>query len=231
MKLMLTKLENIALTIITILPSLYPSFLLLLVRLGDYIVNLFDLYSYKLIGKLTGFLQLQEFTLRNLPVVSSTSSAQCLYVVRPHFAFAPVSTVLRSARTSDWSDCEGLTYHFLSPYVSSSTGHSCRTASHPNKQHNNSERTALAALSHSLLSSNSTSKPWCCGSVKTPNLSVCTRWRLRVKARPKTYYQLIGIPSFSSKSIDEKVTPGYQQTFTPEKPSVHEVCRPLSFSF
>jgi hypothetical protein len=77
MKLILTKLENIVLTIITILPSLYPSFLLLLVRLGDNIVNLCDLYSYKVIGKLTGFLQLQEFNLDNLPVVSSTSSVWC----------------------------------------------------------------------------------------------------------------------------------------------------------
>ena len=73
MKLLLTKLENIALTIITILLTLCPSYLLLLVRLGDYIVNLCDFYSYKLIGKLTAFLQLQEFSLHN-PIVSSSTT-------------------------------------------------------------------------------------------------------------------------------------------------------------
>jgi hypothetical protein len=31
-------------------------------------VNLLDFYSYRLIGKLTAFLQLQEFSQRNLPV-------------------------------------------------------------------------------------------------------------------------------------------------------------------
>jgi hypothetical protein len=48
--------------------------LLLLVRLGGYIANLSDFYSYRLIGKLTVFLQLQEFSLRNQPMESSTSS-------------------------------------------------------------------------------------------------------------------------------------------------------------
>jgi hypothetical protein len=41
--------------------TLYHLFLLLLVRLGGYIVNLSDFYSYRLIGKLTDFFQLQEF--------------------------------------------------------------------------------------------------------------------------------------------------------------------------
>jgi hypothetical protein len=46
--------------------------LLLLVRLGDYIVNLCVFYFYKLIGKLTAFVQLQqEFSLRN-PTSSSS---------------------------------------------------------------------------------------------------------------------------------------------------------------
>ena len=40
-----------------------------------YIENLSDFYSYRLIGKLTAFLQLQEFRLRNLHVDSSTSAA------------------------------------------------------------------------------------------------------------------------------------------------------------
>jgi hypothetical protein len=38
----------------------YHLCLLLLVRVGDYIVDLLDLYSYRLIGKLTAFLHLQE---------------------------------------------------------------------------------------------------------------------------------------------------------------------------
>ena len=37
---------------------------LLLVRLVDCTVNLSDFYSYRLIGKLTAFLQLQEFSQR-----------------------------------------------------------------------------------------------------------------------------------------------------------------------
>jgi hypothetical protein len=50
--------------------ALYHLCLLLLVRLGGYIVNLSDFYSYSLIGKLTAFLQLQEFSLRNMIVTS-----------------------------------------------------------------------------------------------------------------------------------------------------------------
>jgi hypothetical protein len=38
----------------------YHLCLLLLVRVGGYIVNLLDLYSYRVIGKLTAFLQFQE---------------------------------------------------------------------------------------------------------------------------------------------------------------------------
>ncbi len=41
--------------------------------LGGYIVNLCVFYSYMLIGELTDVLHLQEFSLRNLPVDSSTS--------------------------------------------------------------------------------------------------------------------------------------------------------------
>ena len=76
MKLLITKLENIALIIMTFRLILYPSYLLLLVRLGGYIVNLCDFYSYKLIGKLTAFLQLQEFSLRNMTVNNSTTVTQ-----------------------------------------------------------------------------------------------------------------------------------------------------------
>jgi hypothetical protein len=55
---------------------IYHLCLLLLVRQAGYIVNLSDFYSYRLIGKLTAFLQLQEFVLHNLPVASSTSAAR-----------------------------------------------------------------------------------------------------------------------------------------------------------
>jgi hypothetical protein len=55
---------------------LSPSCLLFLVRLGGYIVNLCDFYFYKLIGKLTAFLQLQEFSLRNQTVDSCSTTAQ-----------------------------------------------------------------------------------------------------------------------------------------------------------
>ena len=57
--------------------TLSPLRLSLLVRLTVYIVNLCDFYSYRLIGKLTVCLYLQEFNLRNLPVVSSTTGVWC----------------------------------------------------------------------------------------------------------------------------------------------------------
>jgi hypothetical protein len=38
--------------------------------------NLSDFYSYRLIGKLTAFLQLQEFSLRKLTVDYSTSDTR-----------------------------------------------------------------------------------------------------------------------------------------------------------
>jgi hypothetical protein len=62
------KIRNIVLTIITIPLTQSPLCLLLLVCLGGYIVNSLDYYSYRLIGKLTAFLQVQEFSLRNPPV-------------------------------------------------------------------------------------------------------------------------------------------------------------------
>ena len=51
----------------------YHLCLLLLVRLGGYMVNLSDFYSYRFIGKLTAFFQIQEFSLRNLPVEDSST--------------------------------------------------------------------------------------------------------------------------------------------------------------
>jgi hypothetical protein len=50
-------------------------------RLGGYIVNLSDFYSYCLIGKLTTFLQLQEFSLRTMIVVSSTSAVRLFFLI------------------------------------------------------------------------------------------------------------------------------------------------------
>jgi hypothetical protein len=70
------KYGNIVLTTTTGRRVRYHLCLLLLVRQAGYIVNLLDFYSYRLIGKLTAFLQLQEFSQRNLPVASSTSAAR-----------------------------------------------------------------------------------------------------------------------------------------------------------
>jgi hypothetical protein len=76
MRLPLTRSESIELT--TIITPLHRCLLclMLLVRLGDYIVNSCDIYSDGLIGKLTAFLQLQEFSLRKPTVDSSTSAAR-----------------------------------------------------------------------------------------------------------------------------------------------------------
>jgi hypothetical protein len=56
----LTRSESIGLIITIGLLMQYHSYLLLLVRLGGYIANLYAFYSYRIIGKLTAFLQLQE---------------------------------------------------------------------------------------------------------------------------------------------------------------------------
>jgi hypothetical protein len=64
MSLLLTRSGNIALTIIITL-TLSLLYRRLSVRLGGSIVNLSEFYSYRLIGKLTVFLQLQEFSQRN----------------------------------------------------------------------------------------------------------------------------------------------------------------------
>ena len=55
MRQLLTKSESIELTTTITLLTLYHLCLLLLVRLGGYIVNLSDFYSYRIIGKLTAF--------------------------------------------------------------------------------------------------------------------------------------------------------------------------------
>ena len=62
---------------------LSPLYLMYLVRLGGYIVNLFAFYFYRLIGKLTAFLQLQEFSPRNqtwghrTPIFAARRSLRC----------------------------------------------------------------------------------------------------------------------------------------------------------
>ncbi len=64
-------------TIITTHRPLSLSCHLFLGRLGDYIVNLYSFYFDKLIGKLTTFLERQEFSLRKETVDYSTSATRC----------------------------------------------------------------------------------------------------------------------------------------------------------
>jgi hypothetical protein len=73
---LLIKYGNIVLTTTTGPRVWYHLCLIFLVHEADYIVNLSDFYSYSLIGKLTAFLQFQEFNLRKHNVVSSTSAAR-----------------------------------------------------------------------------------------------------------------------------------------------------------
>jgi hypothetical protein len=73
---LLIKYGNIVLTTGTGHRVWYHLCLLFLVRPAGYIVNLSDFYSYRFIGKLTSFLQLQEFSFRKPTVVSSTSTAR-----------------------------------------------------------------------------------------------------------------------------------------------------------
>jgi hypothetical protein len=67
---------NIVLTITTDHRVRYHLYLLWLVHQTGYIVNLSDFYSYRLIGKLTSSLQLQEFCHRNQIVDSTTTTAR-----------------------------------------------------------------------------------------------------------------------------------------------------------
>ncbi len=73
---LLIKYGNIALTTTTDHRIRYHLCLLLLVRVGGYMMNLSDFYAYRLIGKLTAFLQIQEFSLRKHNVSCSTSAAR-----------------------------------------------------------------------------------------------------------------------------------------------------------
>ena len=58
----LTKTYNTVLTIIIVPLTLFPLCLLLPVRLDVSTMNLCAFYFYRIIGKLTAFLQLQEFS-------------------------------------------------------------------------------------------------------------------------------------------------------------------------
>ncbi len=73
---MLIRYVNIVLTITTGHRVWYHLDLLFLVHQAGYIVNLSDFYSYRLIGKLTASLQLQEFCQRDQIVDSTTSAAR-----------------------------------------------------------------------------------------------------------------------------------------------------------
>jgi hypothetical protein len=69
---LLIKYGNIVQTTTIGRPVRYHLYLLFLVRVAGSIANLLDFYSYRLIGKLTAFFQLQEFSQQNLPVDSFT---------------------------------------------------------------------------------------------------------------------------------------------------------------
>jgi hypothetical protein len=71
---LLIKYVNIVLTTTTGRRVRYHSCLLLAVRVGGYILNLLDFYSYRFIGKLTVFLQFQEFSFRRHTQVASSPS-------------------------------------------------------------------------------------------------------------------------------------------------------------
>ena len=86
------KYGNIALTTTITLLTLYHLCLLLLVRLGGYIVNLSDFYSYRLIGKLTVSFQLQEFSLYKPSV--DFSNNLCVYYESMKFTCLPHTGLL-----------------------------------------------------------------------------------------------------------------------------------------
>jgi len=79
MRLPLIKYGNIELTTTTIHRVRYHLYLLLLVRLGGNMANLSDFYSYRLIEKLTAFLQIQGFSLHRPTVDSSTTMEETEY--------------------------------------------------------------------------------------------------------------------------------------------------------
>jgi hypothetical protein len=105
------KYGNIALTTTITLLTQYHLCLLLLVRLGGYIVNLSDFYSYRIIEKLTVSLQLQEFSLRNMIVTPLLSRG----VLRPSKSKSrqhPRQGCSFTYQLKYWWD----TYHFKNTY-------------------------------------------------------------------------------------------------------------------
>ena len=86
MKMLLTRSENIVLTITIILLTLSRLCRLLLVPQADSIVNLLDFYSYRLIGKLTAFFAASG-------VQSAQSNLGSSYF---HFRRAALSSMLKS---------------------------------------------------------------------------------------------------------------------------------------
>ena len=109
MRLLLTKSYNTTvLIIIIVLLTLFHLCLLFLVRLGAYTANLSVFYFYRLIGKLTDFLQLQEFRQWKTP---STSVARCC----PHNSrvrSVTSSSRLHRCRTTDYDEYRWGTYTF-----------------------------------------------------------------------------------------------------------------------
>jgi hypothetical protein len=62
-------------------PNVVAFMLVLLVRMVDCTVNLSGFYSYRLIGKLTAFLQFQEFSQRNQTWEDSSTFAARLFLL------------------------------------------------------------------------------------------------------------------------------------------------------
>jgi hypothetical protein len=82
---LLIKYGNIVLTTTTGLRVRYHLCLLLLIRVGGYIVNLLDFYSYRIIGKLTAF-----FASSGVQLAQTNPSGQF------HFRRAAFSSMLKS---------------------------------------------------------------------------------------------------------------------------------------
>ena len=81
MRLLLTKSYKTVLIIIIVPLMLSPLCQLLLVRLDVYTANFCAFYFYRLIRKLTAFLQLQESSLHNLPWTLPLSPRGVLFAV------------------------------------------------------------------------------------------------------------------------------------------------------
>ncbi len=98
-------------TTILIRPGVSVSCPLLQVRLSAYIVNLSEFYSYRIIGKLTAFLHLQELCLRNKIMDFSTTSTWlcvCVCVCVCHKSEEPLGVMAHTvAKRREVCGCEG----------------------------------------------------------------------------------------------------------------------------